>query len=147
MANKYRLKFSLSNGETIDAGEIIVPEGAKGDKGDKGDPYTLTSTDKAAIVQDVLAALPYYDGSVNISGGVELISFTIDGDHYEAEEGMTWAEWVDSEYNTDGYVKSADVISNGDGMFVKLNGNSIFGSDVIVEGASYELMRSGGSVD
>ena len=68
MANKYRLKFSLSNGEIIDAGEIIVPEGAKGDK---GDPYTLTSADKSAIVADVLAALPYYDGSVDISGGAD----------------------------------------------------------------------------
>lgn len=28
-----------------------------------------------------------------------LISFTIDGTYYYAEEGMTWGEWVDSEYN------------------------------------------------
>jgi hypothetical protein len=28
-----------------------------------------------------------------------LITFTIDGTEYQAEEGMTWGEWVDSEYN------------------------------------------------
>ena len=38
MANKtYNLKFTLSDGGTLDAGEFIVPQGEKGDKGDKGD--------------------------------------------------------------------------------------------------------------
>lgn len=56
--------------------------------------------------------------TVNVSGGTTgggsesgggstttptLISFTIDSTSYQAEEGMTWAEWVDSEYNVDGY--------------------------------------------
>ena len=34
---------------------------------------------------------------------VPMITFTIDGATYQAEEGMTWGEWVESEYNTDGY--------------------------------------------
>ena len=34
---------------------------------------------------------------------VATISFTIAGTKYQAEEGMTWAEWVASSYNTDGY--------------------------------------------
>ena len=29
-----------------------------------------------------------------------LITFTIDGVEYQAEEGMTWGEWVESKYNT-----------------------------------------------
>ena len=29
-----------------------------------------------------------------------LISFTVAGYEYQAEEGMTWGEWLDSEYNT-----------------------------------------------
>ena len=32
-----------------------------------------------------------------------LITFTIDGTEYKAEDGMTWQEWVGSKYNTDGY--------------------------------------------
>ena len=28
-----------------------------------------------------------------------LINFTIDGVSYQAQEGMTWGEWVNSEYN------------------------------------------------
>lgn len=30
-----------------------------------------------------------------------LITFTIDGTEYQAEEGMTWEEWINSEYNID----------------------------------------------
>lgn len=32
-----------------------------------------------------------------------LISFTIAGNAYQAEEGMTWAQWVESSYNTGGF--------------------------------------------
>ena len=28
-----------------------------------------------------------------------MISFTIDGVIYQAEEGMTWEEWINSDYN------------------------------------------------
>ena len=45
-----------------------------------------------------------------------LITFTIGGVQYQAEEGMTWGEWVDSEYNTGNYkvvsVNSYNYISN-----------------------------------
>lgn len=36
--------------------------------------------------------------------GATLINFTIDGTAYQAEEGMTWAQWVASSYNTGGYI-------------------------------------------
>ena len=143
MANKYRLKFSLSNGETIDAGEIVVPEGAKGDKGDKGDPYILTNTDKAEIVQDVLAALPYYDGSVTISGGVELISFTINNMPYEAEKGMTWAEWCNSSYNTGGWHLRDGGVATGTDPFSYIK--NVTNADIIESGHDYTASFSGGS--
>ena len=31
----------------------------------------------------------------------EIITFTIDGTQCQAEEGMTWGEWANSEYNTE----------------------------------------------
>ena len=40
-----------------------------------------------------------------VDAGPELISFTIDRD-YQAEEGMTWREWIESDYNTNGYYLS-----------------------------------------
>lgn len=32
-----------------------------------------------------------------------MINFTIDGTPYQAEEGMTWEEWINSNYNTGGF--------------------------------------------
>lgn len=37
-----------------------------------------------------------------VDSSVTLISFAFQGTTYQAEEGMTWAEWVNSEYNTAG---------------------------------------------
>ena len=39
--------------------------GATGPKGDTGPAYTLTTADKSAIVNAVIAALPVYNGEVN----------------------------------------------------------------------------------
>jgi hypothetical protein len=33
-----------------------------------------------------------------------IITFTIDGTEYTADKGMTWGEWVNSEYNTIGLI-------------------------------------------
>lgn len=46
-------------------------------------------------------------GSREIYYGLELpvalIKFTIDGTEYQAKEGMVWAEWIESEYNTNAF--------------------------------------------
>lgn len=34
---------------------------------------------------------------------ISLISFTIGPTSYQAEEGMTWGDWIESGYNTDGF--------------------------------------------
>lgn len=44
-----------------------------------------------------------WDGTgVVIEGLVKLISFTVSGTEFQAEDGMTWSEWCDSDYNTHG---------------------------------------------
>ena len=48
------------------------------------------------------------------SSSVSLITFRIQSTTYEAEEGMTWAEWCDSEYNTGGLFYVLDnKVTNG----------------------------------
>ena len=64
-----------------------------------------------------------------------IITFTIsiagvEDYSYQAEKGMTWDEWIASEYNTDGFT---DV----DYRWTIYEGRSITGSDVIVEGYTY----------
>jgi len=47
--------------------------------------------------------------------GKNLITFTIDNSvTYQAEEGMTWGEWVNSKYNTGGWIDSQYGIALGE---------------------------------
>lgn len=75
-------------------------------------------------------------------GSVNLIAFTIDGTEYEAEDGMTWAEWVESEYNTDGFVlHSGSVCTDTLNYMVDITGGS---SATITEGTNYSMSPYGG---
>lgn len=44
-------------------------------------------------------------------------SFNIDGVAYKYEEGMTWRDWVDSIYDTRGFVNNNDLIYTDDLMY------------------------------
>lgn len=77
-----------------------------------------------------------------VMGGATLISFTINGTTYQAEEGMTWGEWVSSTYNTGGYgVSGLNVTSPALGNPLV---NDVIATDVIVNGRSYTYNTSGG---
>jgi len=60
------------------------------------------------------------------------ILFTVNGTNYFADEGMTWAEWFASDYNTTGKT-AADVQS------ISANGVAVELSAVIVGGSAYEV--------
>ncbi len=50
----------------------------------------------------VNVTMPEYDGEVEGGSAVKLISFTVDGYQtytFQAEEGMTWREFIASKYN------------------------------------------------
>ena len=69
------------------------------------------------------------------------IIFTIDGATYLAKSGMTWAEWVESDYNTDGYEVSGDGIYSADSMNVATEDSVIVGSnDEIIANETYLLI-------
>ena len=79
-------------------------------KGEKGDTYDLTDDDRAEIadmveveiISDINEALDRILAIQEELIGVTLITFSIDGVECTAEEGMTWGEWLESEYNTVG---------------------------------------------
>lgn len=79
-------------GDYVDTG---VP--ATGPKGDPGGAV-LTEADKADLVAQTIAALPNGDDTEYPEGG-GTFTFTVDGTSYEAEEGMTWRQFIESEYN------------------------------------------------
>lgn len=66
---------------------------------------SLTFTCTSAPTSDIKFLVSWQDAKW-VEPPVALISFSIGGDvelkTYQAEEGMTWAEWVDSDYNTYG---------------------------------------------
>ena len=66
----------------------------------------VEQTDLANVIED---GVRYKNGGEYVAP-VQKISFTIVGTSYQAEEGMTWGEWVASSYNTAGY----QIVYNGD---------------------------------
>lgn len=76
---------------------------------------------------------------------VATITFTIDGTSYQAEDGMTWGEWVDSSYNTvDGSVNSYNQQINIYGNCTVYDSSSyVYSYDVIVAGRSYGYVSAG----
>lgn len=70
------------------------------------------------------------------AASANLIEFTVDGISYQAEEGMTWQDFVDSNYN-DGYVVINRGYVNCGGARIDNEGSYVLASDVIVNGRTY----------
>lgn len=88
----------------------------------------------------------YTNGDIYVVEEVaQIISFTVDSTSYQAEEGMTWAEWVSSEYNTGGFY--IDSSSGEPYVFFSVSGRTaavedsnymyITGNDIIVSEYAY----------
>ena len=114
---------------------------AAGSANDAARQATTAAESINAIADDISAAL---DAIIAIQeelmGGKE-IAFFIAGTEYTAKEGMTWAEWCDSEYNTYGYICRdnqvgwwEEVEEDYEWWFV-----DAAPSDVIIAGAEYDV--------
>ena len=130
-------------------------------KGEKGDNYVLTEADKqeiAAMVSAGAVSLVNDAGYVTAEqvqqmidkaiakaqGEVVMINFSIEDFKFQAEEGMTWREWVNSEYNTDGacvYNGASDTIRfvEYDLEVLSPSNAPVKGSDSIIAGYFYYL--------
>ena len=107
------------------------------------------------------ATTDYVDGLIGdinsvlesiIGGGttVRMIKFIIGDVEYQAEEGMTWEQWINSEYNTSFELYSVDpnyIVRVGSSQFVydNFNNRNIAISDIIR--ANYEYTLKGMSID
>ena len=118
----------------------------------------ITASD-TTITWDAVENADSYDVYVddelyeNVTGDtVTLISFTIDGTTYQAEDGMTWNEWCNSSYNTvsasiDGTanvrVPSSHPGDVGGYRYIAYNNTYEVQSNVIVADKAYVLLSSG----
>ena len=135
----------------IDTEEGIKPSGVI--KITKNDIYDVTQYASADV--DVPIPEPSYEiynGTVTIDDGtVHFITFTLGGIYphnevttYRAEEGMTWAEWVESEYNTDAktLIKGGRVYYKVDGFDYSVQDTEsyagILATDAIINGYAYK---------
>ena len=78
------------------------------------------------------------DGVVYTAQTANLITFTIDGTEYQAEEGMKWFDWIDTEYNTAGFTTTSygGYVYNADSQ--KLKGSfDVFSSETIHADTQY----------
>lgn len=78
---------------------------------------------------------------VSISALVNIITFTIAGKTYQSEDGMTWEQWVESSYNTDGYrLRIGHFVASSNGWYViDEEGTLEFPTDTISNGVDYAL--------
>lgn len=78
-----------------------------------------------------------------------IIFFTIDDVVYKAKSGMTWGEWVDSEYNPGIFESYYENVRCQTVLVLDPDGNTVHVNDLIVAGAVYSLsnIHSGGYVD
>lgn len=75
-----------------------------------------------------------------LKNDVVTIIFAIDGVAYRAESGMTWAEWVDSDYNTEGFFLISNAVSSAFGSVTESDGiTRVKATDVINSGMAYGL--------
>lgn len=83
----------------------------------------------------------YENGALYVlEEGASLITFTIAGDHYQAEDGMTWDEWVESEYNTRPFYNSWLGITTEATAGEVVTG--VEPNDTIISGHSYSMHES-----
>lgn len=143
-------------------GGLIVPKNPYGDCSATSKSYVDTKfATLEARIAELEAAQPEYitvasveelnnttaeDGTIAII--VNLISFTIDGTSYQAEDGMTWSEWVGSDYNTGGAFTSDYDVFLGVMTFVSTDGtfsNRVRTSDEIIVDHNYITYYDSGS--
>ena len=98
------------------------------------------------LIDDAEYTAPFGDAQQTISFYIETDNDSGVYEEYQAENGMTWAEWVESEYNTDGfYVKTygnytwIERIINNTAISVQdTSGDDVQPSDTIVSDYQYQ---------
>lgn len=99
-------EFSLTTGYTVGDGDIVITTNSNVSR-------VVASYGNSDIIDDSNGNSIYTiqcngkymetDIVVDVYASTSTINFTIDGTTYTANSGMTWSQWVDSAYNTDGY--------------------------------------------
>lgn len=95
--------------------------------------WVLTLKDDSTVTKEV---------SVTYTSGGTTKTFTIDGETKKFEEGMTWYQWVGSDYASDSYTCAGNdsrVKPTGDTYIVDRDGEEVLGWELIHAGDPYYI--------
>ena len=92
------LGYTVKNGETtVNEGDTVLT--VNPDNGKTGETtLTFTTPETVKFAGDYTGTVAFTIAVKNVSNTI--INFTIAGEPYQAEPGMTWKQWVVSDYNT-----------------------------------------------
>lgn len=148
---------TINNQSVVGSGNITIETGFPDaniqavETGDVIDDVTIDYATTAYVDELVGDINSVLESIINGGGGINIISFYITAVEYQAEEGMTWGEWINSNYNTAEFY-TPDGGSDISPIFAKGSSNPIYNSsaamvytkDVIESGATYNVYASGG---
>ena len=132
------------NGESIvGSGDITISSGssdanvqavATGDVIDDVAVEYVTKTYFDSVVGDINSVLESI-----INGGITLIAFTVGVNIYQAEEGMTWEQFVSSKYNNGDITITTPYVVYSQ-QAIALNGSMVEPTDIIISNTRYGLI-------
>ena len=141
--NEYTLTQNLTN---LTSGNITLTITA-----DEG--YSLPAQADIVVTGGTIVSYDDTTGELVVTAGttavevtcesaVSTISFSIDGTTYQADDGMTWAQWVASAYNTDEYyINNGKVYDMRGQEFVGYGATTVvLSTDIIEANHSYRLL-------
>lgn len=115
---------------------------------DKTKNTNVSAVDTGDVLDDVAVEYvtkTYFDsvvGDINsvlesiINGDVTLIAFTVGVNIYQAEEGMTWEQFVSSKYNNGDITITAPYVVYSQ-QAIALNGSMVESTDIIISNTRY----------
>ena len=132
-----------ANGETLAAGGEVLAVNPK-------DGKTGTATITFDIDETKIQYAGTYTGTAIFTIAVKdapktIINFTIDDVPYQAEEGMTWAEWINSASNTIGLclIDSADGVYWGEYYsYCLIDATDAVKASDVIEAEAYTLIQT-----
>lgn len=80
------------------------------------------------------------------TNNVDLISFTIDGETFYAEEGMSWGDWVNSQYSQAMFYISSNLVKSYSGDYIGYSSGRVTESQIIVDSGVYNYTSGGTNV-
>ena len=140
---------SSISGAYVYVNDSMVAGAAEGVEGVPQDYEYIVPENVSSIAVELKYAKTSSTIRITITTSVSeptLISFTIDGTSYQAEEGMTWTEWVDSKYNVDRFGSGGGSVTNSDDADMRYvcttsdSADTVNSNDVIQKDYEYYLI-------